>query len=104
MDVISYVHKGDEHMKEMKFCQSCGMPLGDHLEESGLEKDGSKSGDYCKYCYQDGAFTQECTMEQMIEGCLPFEAKAFPEMSEAQLRARAYEYFPTLKRWAKDAK
>ena len=86
-------------MKEQVFCQSCGMPLGEHLEESGLEKDGSKSQDYCKYCYQDGNFTQTCTMEEMIEFCLPFEKKAFPDTSEAELRKRLSDYFPTMKRW-----
>ena len=50
---------------EMKFCQSCGMPM---TEESlyGTERDGARSELYCTYCYQNGAFTQEGTMEEMI--------------------------------------
>lgn len=43
-------------MKERKFCQSCSMPLDDGSMR-GTEKDGSPSDDYCKYCYQNGAFT-----------------------------------------------
>lgn len=31
------------------------MPL-DNQEMPGSEKDGSKNLEYCKYCYQDGAF------------------------------------------------
>jgi hypothetical protein len=49
---------------EMKFCQSCGMPLNDHV--LGTNADGSKNEDYCMYCYRDGKFLQECTMEEMI--------------------------------------
>ena len=46
---------------EQKFCQSCGMPL--NPEVLGTEKDGSKNEEYCTYCYADGHFTVECTME-----------------------------------------
>ena len=46
--------------KEMKFCQSCGMPLTD--EVLGTNADGSKNEDYCMYCYKDGKFLQDCTM------------------------------------------
>ena len=53
--------------KEMKFCQSCGMPLSP--EVLGTNADGSKNEDYCMYCYKDGKFLQECTMDQMIEHC-----------------------------------
>jgi len=31
------------------------MPL-DNPELSGTEKDGSKNNEYCKYCYENGAF------------------------------------------------
>ena len=35
--------------KEMKFCQSCGMPLNDQV--LGTNDDGSKNEEYCMYCY-----------------------------------------------------
>ena len=54
-------------------CQSCGMPL-DFMELRGTEKDGRKSDDYCMYCYKDGHFTYECTMQQMIDLCVPHMA------------------------------
>ena len=50
---------------EQKFCQSCGMPIDDST--FGKETDGSKNEDYCHYCYADGHFTKECTMDEMIE-------------------------------------
>ena len=55
---------------KVKFCQSCGMPLTD--EVLGTNADGSKNEDYCMYCYKDGKFLQDCTMEEMIEHCAQF--------------------------------
>ena len=55
---------------EQKFCQSCGMPL--NPEVLGTEKDGSKNEEYCTYCYADGHFTVECTMDEMINQCAQF--------------------------------
>ena len=43
--------------KDIKFCQSCGMPLTD--EVLGTNADGSKNEDYCTYCYKDGKFLQD---------------------------------------------
>ena len=56
---------------ENKYCQSCGMPL-QKQEELGTNADGSKNEEYCCYCFKGGAFTMDCTMEQMIEHCAQF--------------------------------
>ena len=37
-------------MEDMKFCQSCGMPLT-KTEDFGTEKDGKLSEDYCAVSY-----------------------------------------------------
>ena len=50
---------------EQKFCQSCGMPLTNEI--LGTNADGSKNEDYCNYCYKDGKFTQDCTMEVLTD-------------------------------------
>lgn len=84
---------------EEKYCQSCGMPMGTNDEMYGTETDGSKSNDYCKYCYVNGNFTTDATMEEMIEICVPHVANANTEMSEEQARDMMKEWFPTLKRW-----
>ena len=55
---------------DMKFCQSCGMPLTN--EVLGTNADGTSNEDYCIYCYKDGKFTQDMTMEQMIDHCAQF--------------------------------
>lgn len=89
---------------EQKFCQSCGMPLnaaGDH----GTNSDKSLNDDYCTYCFQDGTFTQNVTMDEMINHCAQFvdefnkgtDQKITKEQAIAQMK----EYFPHLKRWAK---
>ena len=46
------------------------MPLTE--EVLGTNADGSKNDEYCIYCYKDGKFLQECTMEEMIEHCAQF--------------------------------
>jgi hypothetical protein len=82
-----------------RFCQSCGMPMGATDEMCGTKVDGSKSEDYCKYCYDNGAFTSDCSMNEMIEFCVPHMATAESGMSEADARKTMQEFFPTLKRW-----
>lgn len=52
-------------MESKTFCQSCSMPL-DKPELLGTEKDGSKSKQYCAYCYQDGPFINpDMTLPEM---------------------------------------
>ena len=87
----------------MRFCQSCGMPLTDDV--LGTNADGSKNEDYCMYCYKDGKFLQDCTMDQMIEHCAQFVDevnKMMPEpMTQEQYKDMMRGYFPMLKRWRK---
>ncbi len=86
---------------EMKVCQSCGMPMGNTDELYGTNKDGSKSADYCKYCYQDGAFTFQGTMQEMMDFCVKPMLESDPNMTESQARGIMASYFPMLKRWRK---
>ena len=46
------------------------MPLTE--EVLGTNADGTKNEDYCMYCYKDGKFLQDCTMDEMIEHCAQF--------------------------------
>lgn len=85
-------------MKE-KYCQSCGMPMGETDELYGTEADGSKNHDYCSYCYDKGSFTADCTMEEMIEFCIPHMANADSGMSPEEARKMMLQFFPALKRW-----
>ena len=83
---------------EMSVCQSCGMPLKDEL--FGTEKDGSVNKDYCVYCYKDGSFTSECTMEETIEICIPFMEEQGMKKEEA--RGLLEIELPKLKRWCQE--
>lgn len=80
-----------------KICQSCSMPMTG--SQFGTNKDGSINSDYCIYCYKDGSFIDQVTMEQYIEMYVPFAAQA--GMTPEQMRHHCETVFPTLKRWKK---
>ena len=83
-----------------RYCQSCGMPL---IEEKdfGTNRNQTKNQDYCCYCYQNGAFVQDCTMEEMVNFCLGLDEMKdrFPNRAEGEKQMMAW--FSTLKRWKK---
>ena len=83
---------------DKKICQSCAMPL-DSEDLLGTNKDGSVNYDYCKYCYKDGEFTDDVSMEEYIEMCSQFGEQA--GMTNEQMREYCAAVFPTLKRWKK---
>lgn len=83
----------------MTYCQSCSMPLTDEIQ--GTNADGSKSADYCSYCYDKGAFTGEMTMDEMIDFCVPHMVQGNPGMTEEAARSSMQGFFPQLKRWKK---
>lgn len=88
---------------ETKYCGSCAMPL-DSEEVLGTEKDGSRNADYCIYCYKDGAFIVDCTMDEMIDISLQHMREMFkddPAYDEQKALDEMKGYFPKLKRWAK---
>lgn len=87
-------------MSTVNKCQSCGIPLIYDFQK-GTRTDGSLCEDYCTHCYQNGKFTSECTMEEMIEFCIPFEIKSGVYKDENTAREQMTHYFKTLKRWAK---
>lgn len=86
---------------EQQFCQSCGMPLTD--DNRGTDASGSHSEDYCIYCYKDGRFTQDLTMEQMIDFCARFtdeiNRQSGLNLTQEQAKEQMLRYFPLLKRW-----
>ena len=87
-----------------QFCQSCGMPLT-RIEDCGTNADGSTNFDYCLYCYKDGKFLQDCTMDEMIEHCSRFVDevnKQMPQpMTKEEYKQMMRGFFPMLKRWKK---
>lgn len=83
------------------FCQSCGMPMQEHL--FGTELTGERSSEYCSYCYDNGAFLQpDITLEDMIQICIPFLQKKGMDHQEAETLLQTT--LPTLNRWRKETK
>lgn len=84
--------------KEPKICQSCAMPL-EKEEDKGTESNGNKSEKFCCFCYEKGTFTEDLTLEQMIEKLVSMAKEM--GMTENEARNMAMEILPTLKRWEK---
>ena len=83
-------------MEPKIFCQSCTMPI-DNIADRGSEKDGSKSSEYCKYCYQNGALINpNMTFEEM-------KSLVITQMKKMNLPPATIEKsvksLPDLKRW-----
>lgn len=86
---------------EQKFCQSCGMPLTEEI--LGTNADGSKNEEYCIYCFKDGAFTGDFTMEEMVEFCSQFvdeyNKNTGEHLTREEYKNVLREIYPHLKRW-----
>lgn len=87
---------GGYHMTE-NICQSCGMKMSGG--DFGTNADGSTNRDYCKYCYADGGFIKEQTLEEMIESCIPFLIQDGDCKTEEEARELLWKELPSLKRW-----
>jgi len=91
-------------MENKIFCQSCGMPMSKDAD-FGTNAGGSKNDDYCVYCYKNGKFTEDVTMDGMIEHCLKYleefkkDGNVGQDMTEEKAKNEMRAYFPTLKRW-----
>lgn len=77
------------------------MPLDGECD-CGTESDGRCSEDFCTFCYRDGRFVNDVTMELMIEHCadlrvgIEHDSKVSREEYIGQLK----QTFPRLKRWS----
>jgi hypothetical protein len=83
-------------MKNKTICQSCGIPLETEAVK-GTEKNGLKSNEYCKYCYEDGAFKNPTmTLEDMKNNVKSIMKKL--ELKEDAIQ-NILPILQTLKRW-----
>lgn len=77
------------------------MPLT--ADNRGTNADGSPSEDYCVYCYKDGKFLHDVTMEQMIDHCAQFtdeiNKQSGQNLTVEQAKDMMRQFFPNLKRW-----
>jgi len=84
-------------MKDInKFCQSCGIPMRKDLSGGGTNIDGTKSQMYCSYCFQNGVFVWDCTVQEMRELCIgKLKELGFPKFLAGLMTSN----LPRLKRW-----
>jgi DNA-binding XRE family transcriptional regulator len=87
-------------MPQEHACQCCGTPFSVPNMPNGTNADGTENPDYCKWCYDEGAFAYE-TMDDVIEVSAPYLAQATGvSLDEAVSFMGAL--LPTLDHW-KDA-
>lgn len=87
-------------MKLETYCQSCGMQL-DNPDLQGTEKDGSKSDEYCKYCYRNGDFINpNMTLKEMTSLVITQMEKM---NIDSKIIDKVLSALPNLKRWKASA-
>lgn len=75
------------------------MPLGPGYY--GTEQDGSETTEYCRFCFQNGAFTQpDQTVEEMIASSVENMTGEL-KMPTDTAQELAESFIPTLGRWKK---
>ena len=74
------------------------MPLHSHPAGGGTNADGSKSTEYCSFCYRDGRFTEpDITVDQMSA---KVQAIMWQKFWIPGFVSRFFvRNLPTLKRW-----
>ncbi|GAA4884253.1 zinc ribbon domain-containing protein [Flaviramulus aquimarinus] len=85
-----------KNKRTSKFCQSCGMPMKKDPQQGGFNKNGTKSADYCSYCYVDGEFTFKGTTKEMQAFC---KQKMIEQGSPKFLAWLFTRSIPRLSRW-----
>jgi transcriptional regulator with XRE-family HTH domain len=87
-------------------CQSCAMPLR-NFDDFGVDADGALNTEYCTYCYQEGRFTNDRTIDEMIEANLhsldEFNVANGTTYTEDEARIILKAHLATLKRWEQAA-
>jgi hypothetical protein len=83
-------------MEPVKFCQSCSMPI-DNIEMRGTESHGSKSEEYCKYCYANGSFINPGMKIDEMKGIVKTQLEKMH--SPHLVIDKAISILPELKRW-----
>jgi hypothetical protein len=87
------------NQSQAPICQCCAMPM-QKQEDFGNNADKSKNSEYCRYCYQNGRFTVNMSLEEFIEKQIQIAQEKLG-MPEEKARRMAQTILPTLKRWSK---
>jgi Putative zinc ribbon domain len=84
-------------MLDGAICQSCGMPFAVGAER-GTEADGSPAADYCRFCYERGAFRGAFSLAEMVQVAAAGLTQA-TGMPVARAQALLSATLPHLARW-----
>ncbi len=87
---------GGYHMSE-NICQSCGMDMKE--SDFGTNADKTLNKEYCKYCFANGGFLKNQTLEECIESGIPFLVEDGICKTEDEAREKLKTVIPKLKRW-----
>ncbi len=83
-------------------CQSCGQRIMEGF--AGAEADGSPAKEWCKMCYQNGAFTDpNMTLEKMMQASIKHMVRVM-NFSQEQADVLTHSVIPQLKRWRTSGK
>ena len=86
-------------MDDKMRCQSCGMPLSAEFSNLGTNADGTKTDEYCSFCFQNGEFTApNQTLEEMIKSSIE-NMTADLNMPPEKAAELANSFIPKLRRW-----
>lgn len=83
-------------MEPKLFCQSCSMPI-DNLFDRGTEANGRYSREYCKFCYQNGVFTEPDMSFDHMKHVVEHQLQLMHAPKE--VIQKALDALPALKRW-----
>jgi len=82
-------------------CQSCGMPIEED-KQKGTNEDSSLSNDYCFYCFKNGKFTHDVSLDEQVDIGLsyyPAYKKAQSQEEKDIIKQQSKDYLSNLKRW-----
>jgi hypothetical protein len=76
------------------------MPLG-AVGSFGTNADGTEQGEYCKFCFRDGVFTEpDLSLDNMIARSVDHMTSEL-DLDKAQAESLAHDVIPKLKRWSR---
>lgn len=85
----------------MLICQSCGMDISSD-EHKGTNADKSLSEEYRAFCFKDGKFSNNFTLEEQMEIGLAYSpeySSATTQEEKDKIKQQTREYLSNLKRW-----
>lgn len=89
-------------IQEGAICQSCGMDLN-KIDDFGTNDTDEVHTDYCTYCMSKGSFTNERTLDEMVESNLRYLDEYNKEkglsFTPDEARVELKKHLATLKRW-----